>query len=185
MALKAGYYGLKKSVIDSLQSLASSVSGMKIIKSFGDGLTLTNAGKLNLTAAAVNKLGGIKVGTGLEIDDGVLSVSGADSFESLYDDTLVTAAGSIELSDDYTEYDMLIIKLEWFTGTPSGLDYCFYQVPVASFSEFTSAQAVLINIMTFQQVPAMVRMKKGADNTHLAFADFSNCGIKSIIGVKY
>ena len=69
MALKAGYQGVKKSMIDALKSL----SGMKVIKSFGDGLNLTSAGKLNLTAAASNKLGGIKVGTGLSIDDGVLS----------------------------------------------------------------------------------------------------------------
>ena len=54
-------------------ALALQTAGMKIIKSFGDGLNLTNAGKLNLTAATANKLGGVKVGDGLSIDDGVLS----------------------------------------------------------------------------------------------------------------
>lgn len=69
MALKAGYIGIKKSMLGLINSLASS----KLIKSFGDGLNLTSAGKLNMTAATASKIGGIKVGDGLEIDDGVLN----------------------------------------------------------------------------------------------------------------
>ncbi len=43
MALRAGYYGVKKSVLAAISNL----SGAKIIKSIGDGLKLTNAGKLS------------------------------------------------------------------------------------------------------------------------------------------
>lgn len=43
MALRAGYYGVKKSVLDAIAGMA----GSKIIKSIGDGLKLTNAGKLS------------------------------------------------------------------------------------------------------------------------------------------
>jgi len=43
MALRAGYYGIKKSVLAALSNL----SGAKIIKSIGDGLKLTSAGKLS------------------------------------------------------------------------------------------------------------------------------------------
>ena len=75
MALRSGYYGLKKSAISALSTLLSQTAGMKVIKSFGDGLNLTNAGKLNLTVATDSKLGGVKVGSGLSIDDGVLSAS--------------------------------------------------------------------------------------------------------------
>lgn len=75
MALRAGYYGLKNSVKRTLEKLASDIAGMKIIKSFGEGLNLTDAGKLNLTAATADKLGGVKVGSGLLIDEGVLSTS--------------------------------------------------------------------------------------------------------------
>lgn len=74
MALRSGYYGLKKSMINTLTTLASQLSGMKVIKSFGDGFNLTSAGKLNMTAAAANKMGGVKVGDLLAIIDGVLSV---------------------------------------------------------------------------------------------------------------
>ena len=44
MALKAGYVGVKKSVLGVISSLA----GAKVIKTIGDGLKLTNAGKLSV-----------------------------------------------------------------------------------------------------------------------------------------
>lgn len=72
MALKAGYIGIKKSMLGLINSLGSA----KLIKSFGDGLNLTSAGKLNLTAASASKMGGVKVGEGLSIENGVLSASG-------------------------------------------------------------------------------------------------------------
>lgn len=71
MALKAGYIGIKKSMLGLINSLASA----KLIKSFGDGLNLTSAGKLNMTAATASKIGGVKVGEGLEIEEGVLKVT--------------------------------------------------------------------------------------------------------------
>lgn len=43
MALRAGYYGIKKNVLAAISNL----SGAKIIKSIGDGLKLTSAGKLS------------------------------------------------------------------------------------------------------------------------------------------
>lgn len=71
MALKAGYIGIKKSMLGIINGLASA----KLIKSFGDGLNLTQAGKLNMTAATTSKIGGVKIGEGLNINDGVVSVS--------------------------------------------------------------------------------------------------------------
>lgn len=44
MALKAGYYGVKRSVLRVIEGLA----GSKIIKSIGNGLKLTNAGTLSV-----------------------------------------------------------------------------------------------------------------------------------------
>lgn len=43
MALRAGYYGIKKNVLSAISGL----SGAKIIKTIGDGLKLTAAGKLS------------------------------------------------------------------------------------------------------------------------------------------
>lgn len=73
MALRAGYYGLKRNVKHALENLAGEVSGMKIIKSFADSFSLSSAGKLNLLSATASRLGGIKVGDGLTIENGVLS----------------------------------------------------------------------------------------------------------------
>ena len=46
MALRAGYYGLKNSVKRTLEKLASDMAGAKIIKTIGDGLTLSDQGAL-------------------------------------------------------------------------------------------------------------------------------------------
>lgn len=47
MALRAGYYGLKNSVKRTLEKLASDMAGAKIIKSVGNGLTLSDQGVLS------------------------------------------------------------------------------------------------------------------------------------------
>lgn len=44
MALRAGYYGIKKSVLRTIEGLA----GSKLIKTIGNGLKLTNAGTLSV-----------------------------------------------------------------------------------------------------------------------------------------
>lgn len=113
MALRAGYYGLKNSVKKKLEKLAADTTGMKIIKTIGDGLNLTNAGKLNVTAATASKIGGVKVGEGLSIDDGVLSVVGA----GMVVDVLYTQepgnvpAEAIELAHPYTDYKFLYFQV--------------------------------------------------------------------------
>ena len=53
MALKAGYKGVKNSLVSFIESLV----GSKVIKSIGDGLSLSDAGELELD-----------IGDGLEID---------------------------------------------------------------------------------------------------------------------
>lgn len=95
MALKAGYIGIKKSMLGLINSLGSA----KIIKSFGDGLNLTNAGKLNMTAASASKIGGVKVGEGLSIDNGVLSAAGGGL---VYEDEK-NNAGSLNGMTYYTQ----------------------------------------------------------------------------------
>ena len=47
MALKAGYYGLKNSIIAILEKLASDMSGAVIVKSVGDGLDISEEGELS------------------------------------------------------------------------------------------------------------------------------------------
>lgn len=53
MALKAGYYGVKKNVLDNLEQL----DGAKIIKSIGAGLNFSDAGQLSCKSATANQAG--------------------------------------------------------------------------------------------------------------------------------
>lgn len=63
MALKAGYYGIKKVLIDKINSLAGAV----VIKSIGDGLDLSEAGELSSTISLPNLFSGEEVDTGWKI----------------------------------------------------------------------------------------------------------------------
>lgn len=90
MALRAGYIGLKKGIAAGISDLISKSSGAKWIKSFGDGLNLSDAGELDLEAASASKIGGVKVGEGLEITEaGVLNVtvSGGADYSTTETDT--------------------------------------------------------------------------------------------------
>ena len=81
MALKAGHKGIKNTLKLALEKLVADTAGMKIIKTIGDGLQLTDAGKLNVKAATASAIGGIKVGEGLEIEDGVLNVTASGGID--------------------------------------------------------------------------------------------------------
>lgn len=100
MALKAGYMGIKKSML----GLINSISSAKIIKTIGDGLNLTNAGKLNVTAATASKIGGIKVGSGLSIDDGVLSAEEVTSWK--YDVSGTSYKAGTYIDSNGVEHDV-------------------------------------------------------------------------------
>lgn len=63
MALKAGYYGIKKVLIDKINSLAGAV----VIKSIGDGLDLSESGELSSTISLPNLFSGEEVDTGWKI----------------------------------------------------------------------------------------------------------------------
>lgn len=105
MALKAGYIGIKKSMLGLINSLASA----KLIKSFGDGLNLTQAGKLNMTAATASKIGGVKVGEGLSINEGVLSTNSQGlTIDVLYDNENTSIPDAIELVHPYTDYKFIV-----------------------------------------------------------------------------
>ena len=99
MALRAGYIGIKKSLLGVINSLSSA----KIIKSLGDGLNLTSAGKLNLTSATASKIGGVKVGAGLEMDNGVLNVTIKGGFDYSTGDPVYTGSNWIDGNPIYAK----------------------------------------------------------------------------------
>jgi len=103
MALKAGYVGIKKSMLGVINSLA----GAKLIKTIGDGLKLTSAGKLS---ADINpetmefKSGKISAKATVvnydtdEVDTGAKWIDGKTIYRKVLSGTSVPADGSILLS---------------------------------------------------------------------------------------
>lgn len=57
MALKAGYYGIKKAFKDAIESLIANTADMLVIKSLDDALTLSNEGELSVDDASTSTKG--------------------------------------------------------------------------------------------------------------------------------
>ena len=128
MALKAGYKGIKKSVLDSLLTLLGSV----VIKEIGDGLTLDTDGELS---ADINDVGdGLTLsesGTAsVDIDSNTMEFTEDGKLKSKVtsgytqdilwgNDTITyppTKPSTVDLSHAYDDYDMLIV-VSGFTST--------------------------------------------------------------------
>lgn len=65
MALRAGYYGIKNALLKKLEGLTNAL----VIKSLGEGLELSAAGKLSLTSGSIN-YSTIEQNTGIKWVDG-------------------------------------------------------------------------------------------------------------------
>ena len=110
MALKAGYIGIKKSWLGLLNSL----NGAKVIKTIGDGLSLTNKGKLSVTAATASKLGGVKIGSGINVaPDGTINAEGVGDWQ-LVGSGAVTGINPVTIPEDAKE---LLIVGTYNNGT--------------------------------------------------------------------
>ena len=109
MALKAGYYGVTKKMINRIKALSQAV----IIKSISTGLSLSDGGALSLKKATAAQLGGVKIGEGIEQEsDGTINVS---------------ATGGLDYSTTKEDtglkwLDGRAIYKQTFTGTCSGID---------------------------------------------------------------
>ena len=77
MALKAGYNGIKKSVLDKLLQM----SGALVIKSLGTALSLSDAGELRVRNASDSHSGVVQPdGVTVYIEEGILKAA-AKGFE--------------------------------------------------------------------------------------------------------
>lgn len=116
MALRAGYYGLKKSMI----SFISSLSDAKIIKNIGNGLKLTNAGALSaeIDSATMEfkngKIAAKAVSVDYSTDEALLPekwIDGKALYRKVFTfDTTQTipANGAVLITEDYADIDMII-----------------------------------------------------------------------------
>ena len=186
MALRAGYYGLKNTVKKKLEKLAADTSGMKIIKTIGDGLNLTNAGKLNVTAATADKLGGIKVGSGLEIANGVLSATGSDLTSDLLYNTAAATSGEATLAHDVKDYKFLLFTFKFSTTSaemciliPAQLFITLY--PWADALPTSATKHLVICIYSSTQ---FARVSMGSADNKIAINNETGGFVKDIYGIK-
>ena len=82
MALKAGYYGIKKAFKDTIESLIANTSDMLIIKSLDDTLSLSDDGELSVDDASTSGKGIVQLDAEPTKDSGNAITSGA-VFEAL------------------------------------------------------------------------------------------------------
>lgn len=167
MALRAGYYGFKNAIKRKLEKLAVDTEDMKIIKSFGDGFDLSDAGELDLIAASASDIGGIKVGAGLSISsDGVLSASGGAGGIVLDSSTAIECAVNTPVTVEEGKIYLFVgdngVSVTGGTiiaGNPA----TYIMVGTVGFTYLIIKAAG--NSMTFNKVGALLPME-GADDKH-------------------
>ena len=165
MALRAGYYGLKGSVKKALEKLAADMVGAKIIKTIGNGLNLTTAGKLNVTAASASSLGGIKVGEGLTMGDGgVLSVDDTGFSRTNIYTGLASEIGAITLTSAIDDEDLLEFVL-----TDNSVYRTSYLIPAYTLTHLPEGFGLSIFDYQGAQYDRTLRLEY-TDSTHLAIA---------------
>lgn len=183
MALKAGYKGVKKSVLDSLLSLLGSV----VIKDVGDGLTLDSSGELS---ADIDN-------STMEFKEGKLAAKITSGYtqDVLWGDDSITypptKPATIDLNHAYDDYDMLSI----ITGFVSTGVYC-YQTWTLLTSEL--AQAAVDPASDTEKIIPLpcntggtgggqwIRVgNHGSTKESLAFRYNGDVGIYKIVGIKF
>lgn len=147
-----------------------------------------------LPTASADTLGGIKVGSGLSIDNnGVLSASGGGGGGSYTETTLFTGtyqsySGEITLDDDLDNYDQIIIYARWSVTTTNGCTPFVveraYLVSHFPYDNGSTAQTSnhLVLCPYYNQY---IRVKCGSANNKLFLYDAHSIAIERVAGIKY
>lgn len=183
MALRAGYYGVKKSVLAAISNL----SGAKVIKSIGDGLKLTSAGKLSCDIDADT----------MEFKAGKLAAKITSGFERevLWGNEEITypptKPATIDLSGSYADYDMIVV-VTGFTSTNVNTfqTWCIpvlelKQCDVDPSSDTAKIIALPCNTGSGSGGQWARVANHGSDFESLSFRYNGDIGIYKIIGLKF
>lgn len=184
MALRSGYYGLKNSVKRTLEKLASDMSGAKIIKTIGDGLSLSAQGAL-----AAN----IDTDT-MEFKDHKLAakipVINTYSKDTLYTSDVYADAIPFTFPEgsDLDDYDQIMI----IYGGISDKMVLVYTINVDDlkvYGAYTAGTFALTNphLFLLVYVNDTLRVTLNSDNTGLIVQQRSGTTtcIRKVIGVKF
>lgn len=185
MALRAGYYGLKNSVKRTLEKLASDMAGAKVIKTVGDGLSLSDQGVLaaNIDTETMefkNHKLAAKVSSAYTIDelwDYEVEGQGSVTYDTYtltlrhtiddYDEILVELiSNAIDTSGDWSSSVQARFNVEALENArvPHSTTYCSFGVRSTKY---------VINGTTFQ-----------AERSHSTDQERVN-GVVKIYGIKY
>lgn len=172
MALKAGYHGIKKSLLDKLLQM----SGALIIKSLGSALSLSDAGKLSVDTDGVT----INVVDGKLVAD--IPSSGLD-YELLYDgSTPVGTTTTVELLHDMDDYSTLVIE----SMLADGVDYTYWFYPVSRIKTllYTGTAEAIVPVINVAGSAYTFRFKLGQTDNSLLFDNFFGAKLGNIYGLK-
>ena len=194
MALKAGYKGVKKSVLDSLLSLLGSLA----IKDVGDGLTLDSDGELSVDVgdgltfdSGGELLADIDTDT-MEFKDGKLAakITSGYSKDVLYtSDTYTDTIGlTFPEGKDLDDYDQIMIIYGGFSDKPA-LVFTINVDDLKVYAAYTAGTFALTNphLFLLVYVNDALRITLNSDNTGLIVQQRSgttSC-VRKVIGVKF
>lgn len=115
MALRAGYKGVKNTLLSSIKVLASLG-----IKSLGTMFSVSNKGVLSVKKATSSTPGIVQPDNEtITINNGVISAAGGSSFTRELLGSFSEAASTCTLTDDISDYDFVEIILSYPLGSSS------------------------------------------------------------------
>ena len=171
MALRAGYTGIKKSMLGLINSLAVA----KIIKNVGDGLTLTNAGTLK---AAIDT-------ATMEIKDHKLAAKGGQYTETVLA-TSLELSSVLTLNDDIDNYDVIRFRISY--GSSDGA-MSFVDVGAAYFKTncpYVEVPGTTDGHILAQTYGGYIRIMMGdSDDKIQQYGISGSAYIDQVIGIKY
>lgn len=181
MALKAGYKGVKKSFIDRLSTLLTA----KVIKSIGNGLSLSEQGAL---AAEIDT-------ETMEFKTGKLAaklptIPPSVEMELLYGSSIynpIASVSDIDLSSVIDEYDLLVFIFGWAsTSTPGGCETGIIPVDLLKKLVYTEPFTTSTPHWVFGVNPhADQWLRIAYDNGIIKLVNASSVGVINIYGIKF
>lgn len=191
MALKAGYNGVKKSVLDKLLQM----SGALIIKSLGTALSLSDAGELRVRNASDSHSGVVQPdGVTTFIEGGLLKAMASEYTKDLLYGSETITHPPAQLADytllhDIKDYDMIMI-IAGFTTT-NVLVMESWQIPADMLDSLETATSDTSKQFAFPINTGVsgggqwIRVSKGSADNIIHCRYNGDVGVYQIYGIKF
>lgn len=191
MALKAGYNGIKKNVLDKLLQM----SGALIIKSLGTALSLSDAGELRVRNASESHSGVVQPdGVTVFIEEGLLKANASEyAKELLYGSETITHPPA-QLSDytllhDIKDYDVIMFITGFTSSNVLAMES--WQVPADILDSLETAASDVSKQLVFPintggtGTGQWLRVSKGSADNIIHCRYNGEVGVYQIYGIKF